>query len=42
MTYAIVTADRHFTEAHYDSWVELVKHWEIEIKAGTHRLWVFA
>jgi hypothetical protein len=41
MKYAIVTADRCFTEAHYDNWDELVKHWETEIKAGTHRIWVF-
>ena len=41
MKYAIITADRCFTEAHYDDWAELVADWENEIKAGTHRIWVF-
>lgn len=41
MTYAIVTADRCFTEAWYDDWATTVKHWKNEILAGTHRVWVF-
>lgn len=41
MKYKIVTADRCFTEAYYDSWAEMVKHWAVEIQAGTHRLWIF-
>lgn len=41
MKYAIVTADRCFTEAHYDDWAKMVADWETEIKAGTHRIWVF-
>jgi hypothetical protein len=41
MRYKIVTADRCFTEACYDDWGEMIKHWKEEILAGTHRIWVF-
>jgi hypothetical protein len=36
MAYIVRTADRCFTEAHYDSLAELVQHWESEILGGTH------
>ena len=38
MRYTIITADRCFTEAHYDSWAEMIRDWAAEIIAGTHRL----
>lgn len=41
MTYIVRTIDRCFTEAWYDSWSDMVADWEVEIKAGTHRLWIF-
>jgi hypothetical protein len=41
MSYMIVTADRCFTEAHCTSWAEVVEHWAEEIRAGTHRVWIF-
>ena len=41
MKFTIVTADRYFTEAHYDDWKEMMAHWKNELTAGTHRLWVF-
>jgi hypothetical protein len=41
MKYAVMTADRHFTEAHYDNWADLLRDWQVEIEAGTHRVWVF-
>jgi hypothetical protein len=36
MTYTVRTADRCFTEAHYDSLQEMVRHWKNEILSGTH------
>jgi hypothetical protein len=42
MKYAVVTADRRFTEAHYDDLTTLVMHWQNEIMVGTHRFWVLA
>jgi len=39
--YRVVTADRCFTEACYDNWSDMIRDWEAEIRAGTHRIWVF-
>lgn len=41
MEYVVVTADRCFREACYDNWSDLIRDWEAEIRAGTHRIWVF-
>lgn len=41
MRYKVVTADRCFTEAWYDNWADVLRDWTDEIRAGTHRVWVF-
>jgi hypothetical protein len=41
MKYQILTADGCFTEAWYDNWDDMIRDWAVEIRAGTHRLWIY-
>lgn len=41
MEYVVRTADRLWTEAHYESFEEMIRDWAAEIVAGSHYFMVW-